>query len=81
MELSKVNRQSAGAARVASIINTFGCLPSVNPMTTLSAFDPLELAQALEQNLQEAAIYGHTKITVHLDLPDAHALAQALRRR
>jgi hypothetical protein len=78
MELTK--HQAAGAQRVQQIINTFGCLPSVNPVTTLPAFDPLTLAQALEAQLNEARVYGHTKITLHLDLPDAYLLAQALRK-
>lgn len=79
MELSEQQRNSQGKARVQKIIDTFGCLPSVTPMTTLPRFSPLELAQGLEQNINEAGLYGHTKITIHLDLPDAHALAQCLR--
>lgn len=75
-----MNQQHAGTARVHSIIDRFGCLPSITPLTTLQAFNPLELAQAIEQNLNEATVYGHTKITIHLDLPDAHALAQSLRK-
>lgn len=74
------NDKSVGAMRAQQILNTFGCLPSINPLTALPAFDALELAGAIEQNLQEAGMYGHTKITIHLDLPDAYALAQALRR-
>ena len=75
-----MKNQHAGAAKVHSIIDRFGCLPSITPLTTLSAFCPLEMAQAIEQNLNEAAVYGHTKITIHLDLPDAHELAQSLRK-
>jgi hypothetical protein len=70
---------TAGAQRVQQILNTFGCLPAMNPVTSLPEFNPLELAQAIERNLNEAAIYGHTKLTLHLDLPDAHALARCLR--
>lgn len=81
MELSEQQRNSQGKARVQKIIDTFGCLPSVTTMTTLPKFSPLELAQGLEQNINEAGDYGHTKITIHLDLPDAHALAQFLRAR
>lgn len=72
--------QSAGAARVANIINTFGCLPSVNPSTTIPQFDPMQLSRAIAASLNESRMYGHTKITLHLDLPDAHALAQFLRK-
>lgn len=79
MELSKT--QGAGSARAQKIIDTFGCLPAIQPMTAIPRFDPLALAQGIEANLQEAGDYGHTKITIHLDLPDAHALAQFLRRR
>jgi hypothetical protein len=76
----ELNGKSAGALRAQAIIDKFGCLPSIQPLTELAAFSPLDLAQAIERNLEEAAVYGHTKITIHLDLPDAHALAQALRR-
>lgn len=79
MELTE--SKHAGSVRAQQIINTFGCLPAINPLTTLPAFSPLELAQALERNLEEAGMYGHTKITLHLDLPDAHALARFLRGR
>lgn len=80
MELSTADVALAGKARVSKIIDTFGCLPSIQPMSTLPRFSALELAQALEANLNEAGLYGHTKITLHLDLPDAKALALALRR-
>lgn len=82
MELTnaKVN-QGAGAARVHSIIDRFGCLPSIQPMKEIPRFDPLALAQGIEANLNQAGDYGHTKITIHLDLPDAKALAQFLRGR
>ena len=80
MELSEQQRNTQGKARVQKIIDTFGCLPSVQPLSTLPRFNALELAQAIEANLNESAVYGHTKITIHLDLLDAHALAQALRR-
>jgi len=79
MELSL--EQRVAKSRVQQILNAFGCLPSINPVTEIPEFKPLDMAQALEKNLNEAAIYGHTKITIHLDLPDAHALAQFLRGR
>ena len=71
----------AGSAAIHRIIDRFGCLPSITPMTTLPRFSPLELAQGIEANLNEAGDYGHTKITLHLDLLDAKALAQFLRSR
>lgn len=74
-----MNKNDAAKQRVNNILDKFGCLPSITPLTTLQRFDPLEVAQALEQNLSEAGKYGHTKITIHLDLPDANALARALR--
>jgi hypothetical protein len=73
--------QSAGALRAQQLLNTFGCIPAITPLTTLPRFSPRELAQAIEKNIEEAGLYGHTKITLHLDLPDAHALARALRER
>lgn len=50
-------------------------------MTELREFKPIELAQAIEKNLEECGIYGHTKITIHLDLVDAKMLATHLRRK
>lgn len=76
----ELNKPHAGKLAAQRIMDRFGCLPSIEPLSTLNAFNSLELAQAIEQNLNEAPIYGHTKITIHLDLPDAHALAQALRK-
>lgn len=73
------SKSDAAKRQVTAMLDKFGCLPSITPLTTLPKFDPLELAQALERNLSEAGDYGHTKITLHLDLPDAHALARALR--
>lgn len=46
----------------------------------LPRFDALELAQALERLLTECAERGHTKVSLHLDLIDAQALATALRK-
>lgn len=46
----------------------------------LSRFDPLELAQAIERLLTECAVKGHKKVSMHLDLIDAQALATALRK-
>lgn len=78
MELT--NRNDAGKYRAQKIIDTFGCLPAISPLTTLPKFSPVELAQAIEQNLNEAGVYGHTKITLHLDLVDAYQLAGYLRK-
>ena len=76
-----MNNKSAGAIRAAQIIDKFGCLPSITPLTEMPGFNSLELAQAIEANLNEAQLYGHTKITIHMDLPDAAALAKCLRER
>lgn len=46
----------------------------------LPRFDALELAQAIERQLTTCAERGHTKVSMHLDLIDAQALATALRK-
>lgn len=61
-------------------LGRFGCLPTIQPTRNLSAFNALELAQAIEQCIQEAGLYGHSKVTLHFDLIDGAMLAQHLRR-
>ena len=61
-------------------IDKFGCLPTIQPTRDLPEFNPLELAQAIEQCLSEAGLYGHSKITLHFDMADAALLAKHLRR-
>lgn len=55
-------------------------LPAAPDGPRLEAFSAFELAGALECELRRAGERGHAKISVHLDLIDAAALAAFLRR-
>ncbi len=46
----------------------------------LEHIDLLELAQALESEVNRAGEHGHTKIRIDMDLADAAKLASLLRR-
>ena len=70
----------AGARLVERLIQQYGCLPSLTDGPALPSFDPQALAQALEHEIARAGEYGWTKITLHMDVPDAALLAQHLRR-
>jgi hypothetical protein len=76
------NTQEAGKARVQRILDQFGCLPSISRDCTedLPGFNSLALAESLERMIARSRDYGHTKITLHMDLPDAARLAEALRK-
>lgn len=71
--------QEGGARAIEKLMQQYGCLPSLNDGPRLEVFDPLLLAQAIEQEVQRAGEYGWTKITLHLDIPDAAKLAHVLR--
>lgn len=73
--------QSGGARRVEKLIHEFGCLPALGDLSTIARFDALEVAAAIETELSKAGEYGFTKITLHMDLPDAAMLAKHLRKR
>lgn len=72
-------KQEGGARVVEKMIQTYGCLPSIGEMTTITEFQALELAQGLEAEINRSGDYGFTKITLHMDLPDAAKLAKYLR--
>lgn len=74
-------KQEGGARAVEKMIQTYGCLPSIGEMTTITEFQAAELAQGLEAEINRAGDYGFTKITLHLDLPDAAKLAKYLRKK
>lgn len=76
-----MTNQNGGAARVEKLISTFGCLPTIGETTTVEHFRPEELAAGIETEINRAHGYGFTKITLHMDLPDAAALAKHLRKR
>lgn len=47
----------------------------------LQKFDPLELAAAIEQEVSRAAIHPNPRVSMHMGIADALALAAFLRGR
>ena len=74
------NQQQAGALMVEKMMQQYGCLPSAPDGPVIARFDALELAQALESEMERSAIYGWSKMTIHMDMIDARALAAFLRQ-
>jgi hypothetical protein len=72
--------QEGGARAVEKLIQTFGCLPSAPDGPIIARFDPRALAAAIECEMQRGAEYGWSKITLHMDMPDALMLAKYLRK-
>lgn len=56
-------------------------LPDAPDGKILSTFEPFGLADVIELEINRAHIMGWTKISLHMDIPDAAALAAALRRQ
>jgi hypothetical protein len=69
-----------GSIAVNNIMEKYGCLPTLNDMRTLEVFSPEGMSQAIEHEANKAAEYGFSKITLHMDIPDAILLAKALRK-
>jgi hypothetical protein len=72
--------QQAGARQVEKMMQQFGCLPSIGESSVVQQFNTKELALALETEINRSVDYGFTKITLHMDLPDAVLLAKELRK-
>ena len=72
--------QQGGARAVEKLMQQFGCLPSAPDGPIVSTFDPVVLANAVEQEVRRSKEYGWSKVTLHMDLPDAELLVRALRR-
>ena len=70
---------AAGAAAIQKLIKTYGCLPEAPDGPTLEKFDAIKLAEAIDQELERGRDYGFSKITLHMDCPDAYLLSQFLR--
>lgn len=71
---------NAGAEKVAKLIQRYGCLPDAGDGPVLPRFEPLAVAKAIEGELLRARDYGWSKITLHMDIPDAVLLAKQLRK-
>jgi hypothetical protein len=70
----------AGKRIVEGLMQQYGCLPSLSERQTIEQFNCNRLADAIEAEVNRAKEYGFTKITLHMDIPDAAKLAAALRR-
>ena len=69
-------------AKIAALIAQYGCVPTDAPSgPVVERFSPGRLADAIEQEIKRGAEYGWTKITLHMDVPDAMRLARHLRSR
>jgi hypothetical protein len=71
----------SGARIVEGMMQKYGCLPSLAEFQTIEEFNCLRVAEAIEAEAARAGEYGFTKITLHMDIPDAVKLATALRKR
>lgn len=69
-----------GARIVEKMLSQYGCLPATGDGPVIARFDRMALAAAIECELNRASEYSFTKVTLHMDLPDAALLAQFLRR-
>ena len=70
---------TAGARAVEKLLRLYGCLPDAPDGPVLPKFDAIQLAEAIEKELERAHEYGWSKMTLHMDLPDAYLLAQHLK--
>lgn len=73
-------KSEGGARIVEKLIQQYGCLPATGDGPVISRFDRNAIAAGIECELSRASDYGFTKITLHMDLPDAALLAKFLRR-
>jgi hypothetical protein len=71
----------AGARAVERIIRQFGCLPDAMDGPKLPAFDAAALAEAIRSEVMRSGEFGWSKITIHLDIPDAVMLMNFLKSR
>jgi hypothetical protein len=58
-----------------------GVLPDAPTGPIIEKFDPVRLAEGIEQEIARCRIYGWQKITMHMDIIDAAKLAHVLRRK
>jgi histidyl-tRNA synthetase len=68
--------------QIAKLVNKYGCVPTDAPDgPVITEFQADALGKAIEQEIARAHDYGWTKITLHMDMPDAFKLARYLRRK
>ena len=68
-----------GARVVEGLIQKYGCLPNTGDGPIIASFAPKVLAKGIEDEVRRADDYGWSKITLHMDIPDAIKLAHFLR--
>jgi len=73
-------KQEGGARAIEKLIQTYGCLPHTGDGPILPCFQPKAVAKGIEDEVRRAGDYGWSKITIHLDIPDALKLAEFLRK-
>ena len=77
MGVELINQKAALAAQLR---RTGGQLPTVPDGPLLPCFHALEMARALEHELERAAGRAQTKIRIDMNFNDAQELASYLRR-
>lgn len=71
-----------GKRWVQSMLDRHGCIPALSDGgTTIAAFSPEALGQAILDEVAKASQFGFTKITLHLDIPDAVKLGRHLKEK
>jgi hypothetical protein len=75
------NNNAANARVVESLIAKYGCLPSIGDRSEIARFSAGELAEAIFTEVKRGEEYGFAKITLHMDIPDAVALAKFLKAK
>ena len=69
----------AGARAIEKMMKQFGCLPDAPDGPVIPRFQVQDLAAALQSELTRCGEYGWSKVTLHMDLPDAVALLKFLK--
>jgi len=73
-------QQEIGRRRVEELIERYGCIPRAPDGPFLSEFGAKSLSDAIEKEIERSKDYGWSKITIHMDMPDAKKLVEELRR-
>jgi len=80
MGMGMSETQEAGRRKLEKLIQTFGCLPDAGDGPILPSFGPKSLAKAIEHEVIRAGQYGWSKVTIHMDIPDAVLLMNFLKK-
>lgn len=74
-----IGSQAAGKAALNKMIDVFGCIPAAPDGQSIDAFNPRLLADAIAAEVDRSRSYGWSKLTIHMDIPDAVKLMQFLK--